>query len=80
MADWKNAWKQGAAEDDLSEEALGSLTAGGMLAGGVAGNETAQTAEGSVPSEPLPGREDPDAQADPVARPESYRRLVRRQS
>ena len=34
--DWKNAWKQGAAEDDLSPEAEGSLTAGGMLAGGVA--------------------------------------------
>ena len=65
------------AVDDLSELADGSLTARPMLAGGVAGPGAEMTAEGSEPSQPLAGREDPAAPGDVTADRGDYRRLVR---
>lgn len=69
------AWKRGTPEDDLSDEADGSLTdAGQMLAGGTAGPGEASTAPGSEPSAPL-GSDEAAPHVDASRR--SYRRIVR---
>lgn len=54
-------WKRGTGEDDLSDEAAGSLAVSGALASVTSDNDAAQTAPGSPPGQSL--------ETDPVAAP-----------
>jgi hypothetical protein len=69
------AWSRGTPDDDVSDEAAGSLAVSGALAGGTSDNSEAMTAPGSEPATPLAS--DPATGPHVEADRRSYRRIVR---